>query len=382
MSAPKNILRIIASNKTSLGENPALPPENEEKFLISAVNRYYDEVASHFDAIDTEEIAEDLSKTVTECRRIEAKNREALEKLCSGIINEIFNIPEETIILDMNLTDRIDTRQERMVPESSDGYTFESIDEINSLTREIYKRRMLNVLTVGAAMHYAEDVDRYAGKLDAIDPRLKPLYRKIMCINNLLTFHISNGKNTDGGRVDVYLSGHGNRVVIKSYGILFPILLEETIKGILELSIAHGLPEEREKAEYITGKTDFKMAEIWDQRLGLPLWNQIASLMKSIGETPEETGINFMMMEMAQMKPEHFNSSMQEILAGTRSGGRILKKLCRTIAGEKENDEFNDYVHQMNGSTKNTINDEEGEFTPDDLINSDLCSGTILDEEY
>ena len=31
---PKHIIKSILSNKTSLGDHPALPPDEEEKFLL------------------------------------------------------------------------------------------------------------------------------------------------------------------------------------------------------------------------------------------------------------------------------------------------------------------------------------------------------------
>lgn len=86
---------------------------------------------------------------------------------------------------------------------------------------------------------------------------------------------------TDGGKVDVNLSSSDNIVSIKSQGILMPILLEETIKGILELAISHGLPKNSAKAQYIISKSDFKLAEMWDMRIGLPLWEHILGCLKN-----------------------------------------------------------------------------------------------------
>ena len=270
MKAPKNIIDIINSNKTSLGDNPAIPPELNEKFLVFLVNEHYNNIAEQFSHIDINELSNELSKTITECRRYELQNRQALEQLCMELINEIFGIPNATIMLDMKLVDKVDTKQERLVPENSKDYSFDNIEDMNNLTNEIYKRRLLNALVIGAAAYYAENISFYANELSHINPILSKLYEKILAINSLLLFHTKqykNGNRTDGGKVDVYLSNPETPVRIKAEGIMFPILLEETIKGLLELSISHGLPESREKAEYVTSKSDFKLAEIWYQRL-------------------------------------------------------------------------------------------------------------------
>ena len=154
--------------------------------------------------------------------------------------------------------------------------------------------------------------------------------------------------------------------------------MEETIKGLLELSISHGLPESREKAEYITSKSDFKLAEVWDQRLGLPLWKRIVSVMKNIGEDPLEIGLNFLFMEISKLKPNHFNTVMQEVFANTKAGHHIMKELSNKIQYEKERDEFDDYMSQQTDDNQYPLND--GDFTSDELINDDLCSTNILDE--
>lgn len=382
MNAPKNIIDIIISNKTSLGDNPALPPELDEHFLVFLVNNYYNELSSHFDEINVEELSYDLSRTMTECKHLEDNCRQSLEKLCSEIIIDLFNIPNDTLLMDMKLVDKVDSKQERLVPENTAEYSFDSIEDINNLTSEIYKRRLLNALIVGAALYYSECIQVYEEDLYKIDGRLPKLYKKIMCINDTLLFHTKqsvNQKQQDGGRVDVYISNETVPVKINAQGVLFPILLNETIKGILELSIAHGLPTDKEKATYITSKTDFKLAEIWDQRLGLPLWKRIVELMEKIDENPVEVGLNFLFMELSQLPPHSFNIVMQEIFAHTKTGKVIIKEIANKIHYQKERDEFDDYMSSRQNDENNfPLNDEE--FTSDDLINDDLCATNVLDE--
>lgn len=381
MNAPKNIIDIINSNKTSLGDNPAIPPELNEKFLVFLVNEHYNNIAEQFNHIDIKELSNELSKTITECRRYELQNRQALEQLCMELTNEIFGIPNGTIMIDMKLVDKVDAKQERLVPESTIDYSFDNIEDMNNLTNEIYKRRLLNALIIGAATYYAENISFYTNELNHINPILPSLYKKILSINSLLLFHTKqykDGNRTDGGKVDVYLSNPETPVKIKAEGIMFPILLEETIKGLLELSISHGLPENREKAEYVTSKSDFKLAEIWDQRLGLPLWNRIVNIMENIGEDPLEVGLNFLFMEISKLKPSHFNAVMQEVFANTKAGHSIMKELSNKIHYEKERDEFDDYMLQQANDNQYPLNDED--FSSDELINDDLCATNILDE--
>lgn len=381
MKLPKNILDIIVSNKTSLGDNAALPPEMDDKFLVFLVNEHYEGLLSHFDSIDIDELRQELSNSMSECKQIERNNKEALEKLCGDLVNELFQIPSDTISIDMKLVDKVDVKQERLVPEKVD-YSFEDIDDINSLSAEIYKRRLLNAVIVGASMFYGEMVDSYKKELSHINKRLIYLYKKIMTINDILLFNTKQdirGKQEDGGRVDVYLSDSSMPVRIEAQGIIFPVLLQETIKGILELSISHGLPSDRTKAQYITSKSDFKLAEIWDQRLGLPLWKRINNVVKHNGDNSIELGLNFLLMELSMLPPSKFNPIMQEIFANTTSGQKLIGKLSMHIKYQKEQDDFDNFMTNMQSDNEYPINDND-EFSSDELINDDLCSSAILDE--
>lgn len=380
MELPKNILNIIASNKTSLGDNPALPPEMDDKFLVFLVDDYYKELLTHFDSIDIEELTDDLSATMTECKRIENDNKEALEKLCFEFVNDVFNIPSDTLSIDMELVDKVDTQQERLLPESSDSFSFDSIDDIHTLTNEIYKRRFLNALIVGAAMDFAEMYIFVENKLDGINETLRRNYKKIWFINNLLLFHTKQNlskKQKDGGNVDVYISDETTPVRIEVKGILSPILVEETIKGLFELAISHGLPKDKDKAEYVMSKADFKLAEVWDQRVGLPLWRRVRKIMN---ECEISVQPSFLLMELASLETDKFNTTMQEILAGTKMGKHLIKEIVRNIHYNMDMDDFDDYIsNQQQPQDEIPINDEE--FTSDDLINDDICSINVMDEE-
>ena len=169
MKLPKNIIDIILSNKTSLGDNPALPPELEDKFLVFLVSKYYVKISSNFDGSDIEELSRTMSSLLTKSVKLESENRQALEQLCTQLINDIFHIPNDTLIVKAKIVPKVDTKQLRLVPESSEGYTFDSIDDINRLTSEIYKRRMLNVLITGAAMYYTEKISSYQDDLNKIN---------------------------------------------------------------------------------------------------------------------------------------------------------------------------------------------------------------------
>lgn len=368
---PKHILKALRDNKTSLGEHPAFPPEEEEKFIVDLVSRTFEELSEKLGIEDYETLKTELSNALANAKKLESGNKQALEQLCSQIVNDIFQIPSDTLEIKAELVDKVDTSTERLVPEkTSDDFSFDDIDDMNNLSDEIYKRRMLNALTTGAAIYYMNNIGNYIKEVFEINSDLPSLYKKIIDYNTLLLYYnkdtLDTEKTTDGGKVDVTVSSEMEYPTIKAEALLFPILVEETIKGILELAIAHGLPSNIDKAKYVLSKSDFKLAEVWDMRLGFALWGVIEKEIEGCGLDIMEIGVNFFMMELSQMDCETFNKTLQEIFARTKKGKRMITDIAEKILYNKEKDDFDDYIKTKNDSTVQ-INDDEF-FTSEELI--------------
>lgn len=371
---PSHILNALKENKTSLGEHPSYPPEEEEKFIVNAVSRTFNNLVEKVDTSDSEELKERLSKLLAECKKLERNNVQALEKLCSEIVTDFFDIPTDTLSITSNIVDRIDVSEERLVPEPTKDFSFDDIEDMNNLTSEVYKRRILNALVAGASMYYMNIIGDYIREVFEINSDLPSLYKKIIDYNNVLLYiekdTFDKGKATDGGRVDVVVGSDQTYAKIKAQGLLFPILLEETIKGILELAISHGLPQNIEKAKYVIGKSDFKIAEVWDMRLGYALWCIIEEEADECGYDMEEVGVNYFLMELSEMGCDTFNKTLQEIFARTRKGKELLEDIFEHIMYNKEKDDFDDFIKTRNDSTVQ-INDDEY-FSPEELITDDF----------
>lgn len=367
---PKHIIKSLRTNRTSLGEHPAFPPEEEEKFIVNLVSNTFNEIVENTDIEDVTVLENELSTIIGQCRKIEKDNIQSLEELSYKIITEMFDIPSDTLKMEGKIVNKIDTSTERLVPEKTEGFSFDDIEDMNYLSGEIYKRRMLNALVAGASMYYMNYIGNYIKEIFEINPDLPSLYKKMIDYNNLLLYiskdTLNTKETTDGGKVDVTISSKDEYPIIKAEGLLFPILFEETVKGILELAISHGLPNNVEKAKYVIGKADFKIAEVWDMRLGYALWKLIQDEISECGYDILEIGINFFLMELSQMDTEEFNSTLKEIFARTKKGKRNIDEIVQRITYNKDKDEFDDYIKTKNDSTIQ-INDDEY-FTPEELI--------------
>ena len=370
LELPKYILDSLSKNKTSLGEHPAFPPEEEEKFTINAVARYFTGLVDGIEITDINQLKTELGKLIVRCQKIEAKSTTALEQLCMNIVSELFSIPDNTINIEAKIVNEVDVSNQRQVPEKTDDFSFDSIKDMKYLTGEIYKRRMLNALVTGASMYYSKNISSYISELFEIDDELPSLYKKIIRYNEILMFFEKDTiaekdeSVTDGGKVDVVMNMPENMVSIKAEGIIFPVLLNETIKGILELAIAHGLPESRKKAEYVIKKSDFKLAELWDMRLGISLWSIIASQIEDMDVIEP----NFFLMTLSELSVDKFNDCLCEIFGKTNRGKKILDNIIHKIRYEKDKDDFDDFIKQKN----NDYQIDDGYYTSEELLTDDM----------
>lgn len=370
MKLPKYIVNSIKHNATSLGNHPSFPPDDEQNFLTKITNAYFTQLCSKIHTDNIQDIKNDLSRLVVECQKIEKTRKDALEKLALGVIHRMFEIPEDVINIKLSLADTINCKNQRRLPERTDDFEFDSIDDMNYLSDEIYKRRMLNALVAGSSLYYAMDYDMYIADLFRISSDLPALYIKIMDYNNFLMYFeketLNEKETTTAGNVRVIIHNGQDNVEIDASGIMFVTLLSELIKGINELAIAHGLPEEKNKAEYVIKKADFTLAELWDLRLGLPLWNRVVKVFNKIEYDIHEIGLNFFFMELSCLSAYDFNNTLKEIFGGTKKGEILLKDIIDDIITNKDKDEFDDYI-RMKRNAKFRLSDSEY-FNPDELI--------------
>ena len=371
MKLPDFLKKAITNNTTSLGDHPAFPPEEEETFVGFILKNQYNHIMEPFNEqeISLKDISKKLNELIVECQKIEATNKEALEKLCSDVITTIFDIPEDTIDIESKLVDKCDMSKYRMTPEATPDFSFEDIDEMKYLTDEIYKRRMVDALVAGASMYYGSNIEYYIREIYKINPELIRLYTEITKYNMAMLYNqpdtIKSIERCDSGKVDVYIGNDDERIRIKAEGVIFPILLEYTIHGILETATQQGLPSDRDKAGYILSKTDYRLAENWDLRLGLPLWSILMTDIEKCGGNLDEIGSNFIIMEISRLHPEVFNEYLQNAFKQTRKGLSMTKELIDTIQYNKDADDFNNFVQTNN--SKYSINDN-AEYSPEELL--------------
>lgn len=385
---PQFLFKLVKTHTTSLGDNEAFPTSDEYPFDYILLKERYNEVCDAIDDIGLESLDEDylmseLSSLVTKCKELETPVRDALEKICENALNKLFAIPEESINMTFKLVDRVKFKSPiRMRPESSDSlkYNFKDIADIDLSNKAIGKRRFIDALIQGASYIYANVEGLYIDDIDRINPELPRLYRKIRIINDFLLFtkkeEMSDDKPMQGSYVETHLGIDDAKTTIKAQGIIFPLLFHEAIKGLFELFSAHGLPQDREKAQYIIRKTDFVLAEPWDLRLGVGLWRMI------FGGVEDTNMIPYMFTSFVKIPTDEFNLSVKEILSNTEKGNEIINTLMTDAEYDNGYQQFTNRINARNVD-KSLIQDSyfTGAETSGFEIDSEEEDGVIEENE-
>lgn len=384
---PQFLFKSVKAHETSLGDSSMFPSGGDYPFDYTILKERFNEVCDAIMELGLERLDEDylmseLSSTLKICKEMETPIRDTLEKICENAINRLFAIPEEMLNLKCKLVDKVKFKNAiRLKPESDDKitYTFDDVSDIELFDKAVEKRRFINSLIQGAAYTYSKILGLYVEDIDRINRDLIPLYMKIVTINDYLLFtkkeEMSDINPMQGSYVEVHLGGVGEKTTINSQGIVFPLLLQETIKGLFELFSAHGLPEDKEKAVFVVKKADFVLAEPWDMRFGVTLWNKI------FGRVEDTNMIPYMFTSLIRQSNEEFSISIKEILSNTNRGNEILDKLMKDAEYDNGYQQFTNRINAKN-IDKSLIKDSyfSGAETNGYEIDSDSSEGDVIEE--
>lgn len=364
---PKHIISALRDGDTSLGKHGAFPPSDETDFIERLVRKRFESVSQGFSTDDRKAVADVLSSLIYKCMRMEEDSRSALSKLAVEYVSDRFKIPQDTVIIDAKITNKISAPKKPMRPEEVSDFSFDSVSEMAELNDEIYKRRFLDAVVSGASNTIGWDIQSYVSEIYRINPKLPQMYSQIEKCNNFLLYLESDKQYFDGmpsGNVETYIMQPPLKPRVVAEGVIFPSLLTEVVSGLLDIAASQGLPDVREKAEYVVKKADFRYAEVWDLRIGIPLWDRIAKIFKDSDIDVDDIGVDYILMSLSEIPTQEFNEGMQEILSGTKKGKSLCAEIASDIATRRKSDMFN--RHLMNKNGKHQINDSEG-FTPEEL---------------
>ena len=366
-SIPEDIMNVVFKKQTSLKDSPALPSFFDSNFIEKILKKRFEEIKKELQKIGTIDDFDDnkietvLSKLILKCQKLEEPYRNELEKVAFNYVVKYFNIPEDSVTMNLKLVDKvdIDTSVINIDPViNEDDIEYDDLKSIETIKDEVYKRRLLNVLSLGFGMQTSADIKSYLSDIYDINPKLPELYNKILTLNNYLLFTredigITDKNPSQLGNVIVKLGQPEETVVIDAQAMIFPVLLCETMHGFMELFASHGLPKDRKQMELVIGKADYLKSEPWDMRLGPVLWTILSDLFENV----DSELLPYLYKRIAMLSPKKFNDSMAEIFAKTKMGKALLGKLISLSKKDMEYDKFSDKMKAMQ-TDKNIITDE------------------------
>ena len=374
-SFPEDIADAVYKNKTSIGNNPALPNIFEKGYIEKLVEKRFkgcvDELKKigEIDDVPDTDMQTVLGKLVLKCQKLEEPHRPELEKIVANYLIDLFGIPDDSIQMELSLVDNVDLSSSSIKLDPADGDEFieyEDVLDAESIKDEVYKRRLIDAMSMGAGMKISSNIKDYMEEIYEINPTLIDLYRKILALNDYLLFTKEDIGMTEEdkhqlGTVEVVLGQVEESPKILAQGVIFPILLSEAVRGLMELFASHGLPQEFEKAQSVLSKSDYLKAEPWDMRIGPALWEIVSD---SFGNGVKTDLIPYLYKRISQLPVKKFNFFMREVLAKTRKGKRMMAKIAEKAQYEKEYSGFEDKMSKFS-TDKNVIMDEY--IHPDEL---------------
>ena len=369
MKLPNFLFKKVKIHNTSLGENCAFPPQEDYPFDYKILKIRHQEVVSKIKEFDDIESLEEsylislLNKLITECKEKEKPIKSNLETLCINIVSDTFRIPSETINLNVKMVDRIEPINKfQLTPPTSKerAFKFDDLNDFHNAEKAVLKRRLINSIIQGASYEYSTKSIEHIDEITSINADLKPLYERIIAINDFLLFTkeeaITDEKTHQGSYVEVILGRSGEKTEINAQGIIFPFLLNETFRGLFELFASHGLPNDDEKANYVLTHSDYLIAEPWDLRFGVTLWQIISEDVYGYESMP------YFFMTLCEMEVDEFNSNLQEVFAETKKGKQFIIDLNEYALKEAEYDYDIDRL---------PLSDENNDMITDSYISTD-----------
>lgn len=363
----------LRSQEHPLGGHQAFPdvdkdgiPDNFEELIAS--QRFQDVVQKVKDATGVENIDPQtfmslqpmLMQAARRVLEIESENRETLENLAVELVVNEMGIPEGDLQFDAKL-EKPDTSgmqkkpKEKKKKKELEFPNFEMEDEaakrLQKLDLEKQKRRFINSLIQGSAKkaHYMYHLIRE--KLDEINPDLVGLYSIVMSVNDLLYWVMPDMEGMmGGGGAEQAMAGkeeldlETDPPTIKAQGLMFPILVHELYKGVMEYVSAHGLPSDPDMADEVIGMEDTLPAEVWDLRLGPIIWEKfIEAYPDNFFDVEEQKRIkNYFYYKFVKLEAEEFLMLSKEILSGSEKGKEQVKQMINDIIKQLKQEDYED----------------------------------------
>lgn len=313
----------------------------------------------------TDKIYNKLGKLIAKCKKLEEPIKERLEKICLNTVVKVFAIPQDSLEISCNLvTDISLTKSFHIKPDTDEDYEYDTVGDIEQYDADSNKRRIINAISYGAAKCIAEQSKSlWINEIFELNEELPHLYSQITKINDYLVFNnniqITDKSHKQGGFVEVRLSHEDELSSISATGVIFPILLQETVRGVVDMISTYGLPDDTESAKRVVNIADALENDPWNMRFGPAMWNRIVSSVPKF----QSENFPYFYKALVELPVEEFSVLMKEVFAGTKSGKKEIENLYNRSRYE---DEYNKFTNDLALKRGKDIIDDDC-FTEEEL---------------
>tara|TARA_B100000927_G_scaffold208033_1_gene169042 strand:+ start:167 stop:2086 length:1920 start_codon:yes stop_codon:yes gene_type:complete len=254
----------------------------------------------------------------------------------------------------------------------------------DELKPKVKRRRLTNAMIHGAArksqnLHHMDDVLRQE------NPQLGQHYSNVMAANDANYFLLDNQSiKSEGesgihaGNVKLDLSNPQKPKII-AQGMVFPFLLHELSKGVLELMSLWGLPKNSEERKYVLDKTDNLESETNDIRLGAKIWEKFVQQIPV--DNQEVLSLTWNMLQ--GLGDDEFNSTIEGLISGSGDAQNKVRRLAdealEELRQESSDEVLGGYDEEDDEEDGDTLTPPEDDTSDVDI--SDVMSSDDDDEE-
>ncbi len=270
------------------------------------------------------------------------------------------------------------------------------------IKQNVDKRTIANALMMGAGFRAHNLLEKIKPELDRMSPVLYPFYVKIMsggAIQNWKANPRDDGGfeiNTNDAGMNIHQQNNNKLILtldnLKEMGVvgssrlkmgddengdgirevegaeaiamIFPVLLHETVKAVVEYIFAHGLPQYTQKInKEILKQSDGFQFEYWHKLLGPRLWKHLHDAIDFIvkGRGNDYTIVAYLLQEISTLPPDKFLRLIDLILHDGIKAITWLEKMLDRVEADLAAEDEDDVIPQADfGNLQNLMAHIEG----------------------
>lgn len=330
------------------------------------------------------QLSNQAMRILSELMRAETTHEEELEQLAERVIRDYFKIPEGAIQFNLKLVKEAVKVNGKQKKEELQQKEEELVDDLNELTPDRAKRRLINAMTQGHAVNdnfmfntVAEELSQITGVQNIVEKY--SIFVATMMLgywqipNQMMAVATGGGDDEGQGSGVTKVDTSTNPPTVNAQAIIFPFLIHETIKGVMEFLSRERNPENEERSQKARDLEDNIQHETWDIRLGPSIWRRLVKLFPDsvINDDDKKMLQSYIFSNIANLPVREFILLMKEVMVGDELGqnliGAMYYDLSRMVQGEDTTGE-SEFKKLMDQLTEDLPNEEMDDDELNDML--------------